>query len=699
MLRDDRHRAAAADTRTGADATHGGELSLPGALGNRAFAALVGATAEPPRPVARTATAPSPPPETAQLERALSVCALARRESATADTGAPAPDRESAETGDTGAPPELDTGEIPAVVPPDTGTQPPPPEDTGAPARSAPVASPAERDGSDTGTAPPDPERPRTPTVEDPSSGVDWSAVWVELGINLTRSVLEVGRVWPGLGLISGAAADVINGYQDIAQIAPVVSDSFVDSAIVATLLVRDGMNLVNQALGHLAYVNQLVHDGTVVTVVFIAFAPVEEITNDLIKLVKVIIDLELVVMDSSLSAVALYKAANAEEGSDAQKRWMGMSANYYANIHGGLISTFVDVLDAFSGGFTNAEVIKQGAGMMRNLLNIATRVWPHARNVLLGMWNVWGGNILGGIVNAAESALARSASDVVTDAARDAAAAVILREATEIKFMYELGDQLLGSGAEMVKQRIAEYHELATLALDGRDPFITARDATVEGLQAMETRMAQLTEMADMSGNAEEKAQAVLAMCDDALVAIETLALPDIEIPEAELGEGAVADAAESVVNLGGSVANAGVQALVDQLDSAVEVAKDALRVPVETLRANTNEIGEFLQILTAEGRRNVEEGQLMIADVREQLAQCEGAEDVFNLLIDQIFEMMGIESEFEIEDARQAWRDLGPLIDRTIAWAEGGLVDSGDGPEPRMDGGAPIDDDEDPA
>ena len=120
---------------------------------------------------------------------------------------------------------------------------------------------------------------------------------------------------------------------------------------------------------------------------------------------------------------------------------------------------------------------------------------------------------------------------------------------------------------------------------------------------------------------------------------------------------------------------------------------------MPVETLRANTGEIGEFLQILTAEGRRNVEEGQLMIADVREQLAQCEGAEDVFNLLIDQIFEMMGIESEFEIEDARQAWRDLGPLIDRTIAWAEGGLVDPGDGPEPRMDGGAPIDDDEDPA
>ena len=112
----------------------------------------------------------------------------------------------------------------------------------------------------------------------------------------------------------------------------------------------------------------------------------------------------------------------------------------------------------------------------------------------------------------------------------------MILREATEIKFMYELGDQLLGSGAEMVKQRIAEYQELATLALDGRDPFITARDATVEGLQAMEARMAQLTEMADMSGSAEEKAQAVLAMCDDALVAIETLALPDVEIPEAEL-------------------------------------------------------------------------------------------------------------------------------------------------------------------
>ena len=81
MLRDDRHRAAPADaSRTGADATHDGELGLPGALGNRAFAALVGAKAEPPRPVARTATAPSPPPETAQLERALSACALAPRE-------------------------------------------------------------------------------------------------------------------------------------------------------------------------------------------------------------------------------------------------------------------------------------------------------------------------------------------------------------------------------------------------------------------------------------------------------------------------------------------------------------------------------------------------------------------------------------------------------------------------------------------
>ena len=103
----------------------------------------------------------------------------------------------------------------------------------------------------------------------------------------------------PGLGLISGAAADVINGYQDIAQIAPVVSDSLVDSAIVATLLVRDGFNLVNQALGA-SGVRQPTRarrhgrDGRA-----IAFAPVEEITNDLIKLFKVIIDLELLVMDT----------------------------------------------------------------------------------------------------------------------------------------------------------------------------------------------------------------------------------------------------------------------------------------------------------------------------------------------------------------------------------------------------------------
>ena len=110
-----------------------------------------------------------------------------------------------------------------------------------------------------------------TTPLADVSSSTDWGAIWDEHKLDFARTALEVARLYPGYGLFAGFTADGINVYQDFDKIAGEEAPWF-----KMFLGLRSGIMVLNNGLGHLAYVNQLVQDGMAVSVVFVEFTPGE---------------------------------------------------------------------------------------------------------------------------------------------------------------------------------------------------------------------------------------------------------------------------------------------------------------------------------------------------------------------------------------------------------------------------------------
>ncbi len=341
---------------------------------------------------------------------------------------------------------------------------------------------------------------------------------------------------------------------------------------------------------------------------------------------------------------------------------------------------------------------------MLRGLLRQSKFIKQVAVAVIQGWYNVWGGTGLEGVTKPAAAppggpAVARleaspEATGAVTDIARRVAAEAILLELGQMKGAYETGDALLGAASDYVSQQLDELNQIATTVLGGQDPFIVARDAAAEGLHSLEARIGELTQMKAMSTTAKEKATGLKEFSDEALAAIDVLVVPDVKIPEADLGEGVLADAAEAVADTAGGVANAGIEVLVAEINEEVEAAKATLRAPIQELKAGADDVAAFMQIVVDQAGEQIAFAQAKIASFTAALEQCNNFEDVVNLIVQQVFEMLGVESDFKVEDVREGWQEVGTMIDEAILVRAEGLRDSasGGGPAPAPPASAPV-------
>ena len=142
--------------------------------------------------------------------------------------------------------------------------------------------------------------------------------------------------------------------------------------------------------------------------------------------------------------------------------------------------------------------------------------------------------------------------------------------------------------------------------------------------------------------------------------------------MPETDLGEGAAADLAEGALDMAGGIAEAGIDMALGQLQAKIDLVKDALRAPLETMRENAVAFGEFMQLVSEEAAVQLAVAEERAERIRGQLAGCESLEDIIDTVIDQILETVGLHADFEVDDLRQAWGELGVTIDEAIVWAE---------------------------
>ena len=107
--------------------------------------------------------------------------------------------------------------------------------------------------------------------------------------------------------------------------------------------------------------------------------------------------------------------------------------------------------------------------------------------------------------------------------------------------------------------------------------------------------------------------------------------------------------------------------------------------------MRENAVAFGEFMQLVSEEAAVQLAEAEERTARVREQLSKCESLEDIIDLVIDQILETVGLHADFEIDDLRQLWAELGVTIDEAIMWAEA-LRDGREVPPPVVPDADPV-------
>ncbi len=532
------------------------------------------------------------------------------------------------------------------------------------------------------------PQAPRV--VPDPSTNVDFGAMWDAAGgaLSIVRVPLEVLRAFPGFGLLAGGASDLINVHQDFA----LIEHESVPKHVEDLLAARSLLLVLNNAIGHLVYVDQFVQDGLVVSVVGAEFAPLTAWTNIVLKASKLWLGSLQILLDFALSVDAKWLATKAPPGSQSEKNFQAMYGNYTANTINDVTTMLIDITDMMTGGITNGEVVKTGSRAINAILQGEQKIAPIIWSILRGWYGIYGGLELtpqarpapggsGAQPRSKNPPLARTVARRVAartragsggGVTRRVAAQIILMELQGMKGAYATGDLLLGEASSLMATMMADLKDVATTVTGGKDPFIAARDAGKEALDDLSGRLGQLGELEAMSKTGDQYAADVTETADTLLSYIDELKVPDVEIPEAEFGDNPLADLAEGFVNSAGDVANAALQALVDQVNVLVEEVKPMLRQPVEDAKAAAADIGEIMEIAATEARAQIAWAEEMIVELSTKLGKCSNMEDVFNLMVTQVMQMMGLEEDFEIEDIRAAWVALGAGIDEAVAWAE---------------------------
>jgi hypothetical protein len=527
-------------------------------------------------------------------------------------------------------------------------------------------------------------------TAEDPSTGIDWEKWWDDPSnkLSVVRVPLEVLRMYPGYGLLFGGAADIINVYQDFSAL------SGEDAPFIKLFIgIRSALLIINNAVGHLIYIDQLVQDGLAVSVVGIEFTPLTAFVNDLLKLLKIYLDAWMGFLDFGITCGALYRASKAPPGSESQKTFAALVGSYAANTLVDLTNGIIDVIDIATSAVSNGEVIKTGVNAINAILKGAIKLSPIIRSILIGWAGIFGGIPLTPDVEpapdnagAAPAAgeldgappLARRIQRLVADGSakrlgKRALAEIILMELRRMKLAYTTGDMLLGAAGDLLSDMIAQITEAATAANDGKDPFITARDAGHQALRELGERIGEYAQIEALSMSGAEWAAQVSGMADGLLAAVDALKVPDVTIPESDLGDGLLADAAESVLNAAGDLASAGLQALVDQVNGLIEAFKPPVRDAIDGLKVNATEVGDFMAIVAEQARQQIVWAQEKSDEIATKLGQCENFEDFINLIISQALQMAGMDAEFKVDDVRKGWAQLGREIDAAIVWAEG--------------------------
>lgn len=387
------------------------------------------------------------------------------------------------------------------------------PADTAAAGRTTagPVAGPAAPAGSG---GLPDPATAKTE--------IDWGKLLEDFGPP-TRTVLEFGRLVPGWGLLAGLGADAINFASDLAAI-PNSQNAELTTNLV---MFRNGVNIVNNGVGRVRYINQLITDGLAGSVVGVEFAPLSMAANEFVSGAKVALDGVVMATDVFVEVEALYRADHAPTSDEAEK-WRLLADGYQANQLGDVVNIVLDVMSLASAGAAQTGIINEvrlpltaGGAFLKN-------AGPNIIGALNNIIGVW----LGGLVTAGRhDPLVRGHAATVT-LAKDAvvlhlAGGFVDAEAVKARAAYDGIDAIIDVFAEYADQQIADLDAVVASIGDGRSTFEVIRDAVQSGLDDMTAEIALLQRLTAGATDARMNADVITATCAGLLAQLDGITVP----------------------------------------------------------------------------------------------------------------------------------------------------------------------------
>ncbi|MEW6225371.1 MAG: hypothetical protein AB1627_12165, partial [Chloroflexota bacterium] len=527
---------------------------------------------------------------------------------------------------------------------------------------SAPTAAPAPAPAPGPAPAAPTPAATGPGGVPDPETArtdIDWNQILADFGPPV-RTVLEVGRLIPGWGLLSGLGADSINFASDLAAIPNSENADLVTGLIVF----RNFVNIGNNGVGHILYVNQLIQDGLAGSVVGAEFVPLTAAANEVLSGVKVGLDEVQIGTDIIIEVESLYESNHAPTSAEAEQ-WRALADGYAANILGDIVNITLDVISLASAGAANTAPVQQarqpltlaGAFMKNAAPNIISGI-----NGVLGVW-------LGTLITEGRHAYEGTPTELRSRAlAYDVAGGFVDGEALRARTVYDTINFVIEAFQAYADQQIEQINAVAMALSGGKTAFELIRDSVQAGLQDMTGKLEMVERLGSLASDAQTNAATISEACAGILDALESLVMPEVRLPEVEIGEGVVAEAAEAIANEAVAAANAAIRRTMATVTRRIEGIKDEIRGPVEAVQERSDDIGEWLALLATQCAAMAATLNEHITRFSEGLGRCTNAEQVIDLIIGEISELTGM-PRFTVQELRDTWRDVGRYIDQFVA------------------------------
>ncbi|HEY5496418.1 MAG TPA: hypothetical protein VIK16_07125, partial [Candidatus Limnocylindrales bacterium] len=554
-----------------------------------------------------------------------------------------------------------------------------------------------------------------TSGVTDPTTaktGIDWNQMLSDFGPP-ARTILEVGRLIPGWGLVAGLASDSLSFASDLNSIPTSKNARFATDL----LIFRNIVNILNNGLGHVLYVNQLIQDGLAGSVVGAEFTPLTAAANEVLSGVKVALDEVQLGTDVIVEVEAQYQANHAPDSTEAEA-WKALADNYAANILGDVVNTILDLISLSSAGAANTAPVEEAklpltlagaflehaAPNIISAINNVVGVWLGARvtaerhaatgtpatagagaSPSAGAAGGPGGpapapgaagpgsgskvqRIMGASPGDTSGPGGRAARLQAQAAIFDVAGGFVDIEAPQARATYDGMNLVIGAFEAYAEDQVAQIDAVVGALSGGKSAFQVIRDAVKAGLDDMNAKLGMAQQLGETATNAKANAASISAACTSVLAGIDGLVMPSVRIPSVDLGDGVLADAAAAVANTAAEAANVALELAISGVSAALDTAKDAIRSPILDLKSHADSLGEWLAILATKCTEMVATLHTHIASFSEGLGHCNNVEDVINLIIGQVSDMTGM-PRVTVQDLRDTWDSVGPYIDQFAA------------------------------